>query len=113
MWLPRYHWCSGTHAEEGRQVLEGMYANDCTSIEESRIAGGSGKAGSQISEAGVRSRPGALFRRTLGSYQSDYYTSASHEYLQGVKDPRLPVLTHAMLKLGPRRSQPLLGGLTK
>jgi hypothetical protein len=33
----------------------------------------------------------ALFRRTLGPYQRDYYTSANHEDFQGVKDPRGPV----------------------
>jgi hypothetical protein len=33
----------------------------------------------------------ALFRRTAGPYQRDYYTSANHEDLQGVKDPRRPV----------------------
>jgi hypothetical protein len=33
----------------------------------------------------------ALFRRTPGPYQRDYYTSANHEGLQGVKDLRGPV----------------------
>jgi hypothetical protein len=35
----------GPHADEGGEVLEGMYAQGCTSIEDSRIRGRSGRAG--------------------------------------------------------------------
>jgi hypothetical protein len=55
----------------------------------------------------------ALFRRTAGSYRLDYYTSAKHEVLQGVKDPTGPVGIHAGREPGPRGSQARLGGLTK
>jgi hypothetical protein len=36
---------SGPHAEEGGEVLEGMYAQGCTTIEESRIGVGKRRAG--------------------------------------------------------------------
>jgi hypothetical protein len=55
----------------------------------------------------------ALFRRTSGSYQGDYYTSENHEVLQGVKDPRGRVEMIATRKCGLRCSQPPLSGLTK
>jgi hypothetical protein len=45
-----------------------------------------------------------LFRRTHGSYQRDYYTSANREDLQGVKDPRGPVGIHARREPGLRCS---------
>jgi hypothetical protein len=55
----------------------------------------------------------ALFRRTPGSCQRDCYTSAKHEVLQGVKDPRGPVGIRATRKRRLRCSRPPLGGLTK
>jgi hypothetical protein len=36
---------SGPHADEGGEIFEGMYAQDCTTIEDSRIRGRSGRAG--------------------------------------------------------------------
>jgi hypothetical protein len=65
----------------------------------------------QFHERGYDQVLPALFRRTPGSYQRDYYASANHEDLQGVKDPRGPVGIHATRKRGPRCSQPPLGGL--
>jgi hypothetical protein len=55
----------------------------------------------------------ALLRRTPGSCRRDYDTSANHEDLQEVKDPRGPVGIHATRKRGSRCIQPLLGGLAK
>jgi hypothetical protein len=55
----------------------------------------------------------ALFRRTPGLCRRDYSTSAKHEVLQGVEDPRGPVGIHATRKGGLRWSQPPLGVLTK
>jgi hypothetical protein len=51
---------SGPHAEEGGEVLEGMYAQGCTTIEESRVRGRSGRAGGQVSTAEIRSGPAGI-----------------------------------------------------
>jgi hypothetical protein len=55
----------------------------------------------------------ALLRRRAGSYQRDYYNSASHGDLQGVKDPRGLVGVIATRKRWIRCSQPPLWGVTK
>jgi hypothetical protein len=47
----------GPHAEEGGEVLEGMYAQGRTTIEESRIRGRSGRAWGQVSAAETGSGP--------------------------------------------------------
>jgi hypothetical protein len=44
---------SGPHADEGGEILEGVYAQDCTSIEDSRIRGRSAMAGSRDTGSGV------------------------------------------------------------
>jgi hypothetical protein len=46
-----------SHAEEGREALEGLYSYGCTSLEESRISGRSGRAGGQVSAAQTRPCP--------------------------------------------------------
>jgi hypothetical protein len=51
----------------------------------------------------------ALLRRAPGSHERDHYTSANHEVLQGVKDPRGPVGMHARRKPGLRCRQPPSG----
>jgi hypothetical protein len=38
----------GAHAEEGGEVLEGMYTEGCKSPEESKIRGGSGITGAKF-----------------------------------------------------------------
>jgi hypothetical protein len=48
----------GTHEYEGGEVLEGMYAEGCTSLEESRIHGQLRRAGGQISVSVARSSVG-------------------------------------------------------
>jgi hypothetical protein len=107
---PELPMSSGPGASEGGEVPEGIHAQGCTTIEESRIRGQSGRAGGQVSASGVCRHcfegPGRL-------HQRDYYTSANHEDLQGVKDPRRPVGMTATRKRGPRCSRPPLGGLTK
>jgi hypothetical protein len=55
----------------------------------------------------------ALFRSPAGLRQRDYSTSANHDDLQGITDPRGPVGMTVTRKRGPRCSQPPLGGLTK
>jgi hypothetical protein len=77
------------------------------------LGGRSGKADGQVSGEGHGQVLPALFRRTLGPYRRDYYTSANHEDLQGVKHPRGPVGIHATYKCGRRYSQPPIAGLTK
>jgi hypothetical protein len=57
----------GPHADVGWEVLEGMYAEDCTSLRDVRISGDigqSGRAGGQVSgseaeswAAGIVSKP--------------------------------------------------------
>jgi hypothetical protein len=77
----------GPHAEEGEEVLKGMYAHGHILIEESKISGRSGRAGGEVSASGDGKVLPVLFRRTPGPYQRDYYTSANHDGLQGVKNP--------------------------
>jgi hypothetical protein len=48
------------HVEEGGEVLEGMYANGYTSMEESRIPANSGKAEGHVSAAVVWSGPAGI-----------------------------------------------------
>jgi hypothetical protein len=51
---------SGSHADGGEEVLGGMYAEGCRSIEESRITEQSGSTGRQVSAARVRSGPAGI-----------------------------------------------------
>jgi hypothetical protein len=51
---------SGPHAEEGAEILEGMYPQGWTSPNESNIQGGSGRAGGQVSALGVWSDPAGI-----------------------------------------------------
>jgi hypothetical protein len=51
---------SGPGAPEGGEVLEGMSAQGCTTIEESRIHGRSERAGGHVSAAGGRSGPAGI-----------------------------------------------------
>jgi hypothetical protein len=51
---------SGPHTDEGGEILEGMYAQGCTTIEDSRIRGGSGRAGGLDTGSGVESASSAL-----------------------------------------------------
>jgi hypothetical protein len=59
----------GQHAEVGGEVLEGMCADRCTNVEESRISGRSGmagmagRAGGQVSAARVRSGPAGIISK--------------------------------------------------
>jgi hypothetical protein len=55
----------GPHKEEGGEVLEGMYAYSCTSIEESRISGQPGMAGGQVAVSMVRSGPARIVSKDL------------------------------------------------
>jgi hypothetical protein len=48
------------HTQVGGTVLEGMYTDVCTSIEESRISGRPGRTRCQVSAAGVRSGPAGI-----------------------------------------------------
>jgi hypothetical protein len=48
------------HAEEGGEVLEGMYSNGCMSMEESKISGQSGRARGHVSAAVVGSGPAGI-----------------------------------------------------
>jgi hypothetical protein len=50
----------GPYAEEGGEVLEGMYAQGCTRIEEAKTQGRSGRAGGQVSAAETRSGPAGI-----------------------------------------------------
>jgi hypothetical protein len=95
----------GPHAEMGGDVLEATYAQGCTAIEESRTKKKSGRARGQVSAAETRSRPAGIV--------SNDYTSANHEDLQAVKDPRGAVGVHARRDPGLRCSQPPLGDLAK
>jgi hypothetical protein len=51
---------SGPHADEGGKILEGMYAQGCTSIQDSRRRGRSRRAGRLDSGSGVESTSSAL-----------------------------------------------------
>jgi hypothetical protein len=55
----------GPHVEEGGEILEGMYAQGCATIEESRMRGQSGRACGQDSAAGVRSGPAGIVSKDL------------------------------------------------
>jgi hypothetical protein len=81
--LPR---TSEIHAEE-----EGMYWRGYVSKVACRFAarGLDNQEGQEakFQHRGYNQVLRVLFRRTPGSYQRDYYTSANHEGLQGVKDP--------------------------
>jgi hypothetical protein len=55
----------GSHAEDGGDVLEGMFAQGWMTIEDSRIRGRSGRAGGQVSGAGYDQVLPALFRTVL------------------------------------------------
>jgi hypothetical protein len=59
---------SGSHADEGGEILEGMYAQGCTSIEDSRIRGRSGMAGGPDTGSGVASTSSALAISTQRQY---------------------------------------------
>jgi hypothetical protein len=64
---------SGTHADEGGEILEGIYAQGFTSIEDSRIRGRSGRAGGLDTGSGEGQR--LLLRQCLlrdNTYQRDY-----------------------------------------
>jgi hypothetical protein len=51
----------GPHADEGGEVLEWMYAQGCTTIEESKITGRPGRAEfRQVSILGGRSGPAGI-----------------------------------------------------
>jgi hypothetical protein len=51
---------SRPHGDEGGEVLEGMYRQGCTTIEESRIRGQPGRAGGQVSASETRSGPAGI-----------------------------------------------------
>jgi hypothetical protein len=51
---------SSPHAEEGGEVLEGMYAQGSMTMEEEKIRRRSGRAWGQVSAAGVRSGPAGI-----------------------------------------------------
>jgi hypothetical protein len=55
----------GPHTEEGGEALEGMYAQGCTTIEDSRIRGRSGRAGGQVLAAETRSDPAGIVSKDL------------------------------------------------
>jgi hypothetical protein len=55
---------SGPHADEGGKILEGMYAQGWTNIEDSRIRGRSGMAGGLDTGSGVESTSSALAMST-------------------------------------------------
>jgi hypothetical protein len=57
---PRLLAVPGQHADEGGEILEGMYAQGCTSIEDSRIRGRSGREGGLDTGSGVGSTSSAL-----------------------------------------------------
>jgi hypothetical protein len=59
---------SGPHADEGGEILEGMYAQGCTSIEDSRIRGGSGMARGLYTGSGVESTSSAVAMSTQRQY---------------------------------------------
>jgi hypothetical protein len=67
----------GPHAEEGGEILEGMYAEGCTSIEDSRLHAQSGRAG--MPEGQVLP---ALSRRTPVPYERDYWALANPEMIR-------------------------------
>jgi hypothetical protein len=67
----------------------------------------------QFSAAGVRSGSAGIVSKESRIVLRDYCTSAKHEGLQGVKDPRGLVGMITTRKRGLRCSQPPLGGLTK
>jgi hypothetical protein len=51
---------SGPHVEEGREVRWGMYADGCTSLEQSKISARSGRAGGRVLAAETRSGPAGI-----------------------------------------------------
>jgi hypothetical protein len=58
----------GPHAEEGGEILTGMYAQGCTTIEDSCIRGQSGRPGGIDAVSGVGSKVPALAMSTQGQY---------------------------------------------
>jgi hypothetical protein len=59
---------SGPHADEGGEILDGMYAQGCTIIEDSRIRGRSGRAGGPDTGFGGRVnvfRSGNIYSETI------------------------------------------------
>jgi hypothetical protein len=56
---------AGPHAEEEWEVLEGMYADGCALIEESKISAHSGRERGQVSAAGVRLGPAGIVSKDL------------------------------------------------
>jgi hypothetical protein len=59
---------SGPYADEGGEILEGMYAQGCTSIEDSRIRGRSGRAGGLDTGSRVGPTSSALAMSTQRQY---------------------------------------------
>jgi hypothetical protein len=55
---------SGPHAEEGGDILSGMYAQGCATIEDSRICRQSGRRGGLDTVSGVGSKASALAMST-------------------------------------------------
>jgi hypothetical protein len=77
---------SDPHADEGSEVLEERTHKTAGLLKNRRF-----KEDMEGNEAKFQQRwynqvMPALFRRTAGLYQRDYYTSANHEDSQGVKD---------------------------
>jgi hypothetical protein len=97
---------SGPHADEGGEILEGMYAQGCTSIEDSRIHGRSGRRPRY--RFGCRVNvfcSGKVYSETMPTKVITYYAISEGVTVQGIKDPRGTT--------GSRCSQTRLGGLTK
>jgi hypothetical protein len=63
-WVSELLAVSGPHADEGGEILEGMYAQGCTSNEDSLISGRSGRAGGLDTGSGPGSASSALAMST-------------------------------------------------
>jgi hypothetical protein len=60
---------SGPHADEGGEILSGLYAQSCTRIEDSRLRGRSGMAGSLVTGSGTGSTAYGSVMLERRSYQ--------------------------------------------
>jgi hypothetical protein len=69
-------------------ILEGMHADGCASLQESRSQEDQERQEAKFQQRGYGQVLAELFRRTAGPYQRDYYPSGNYEGLQGIKDSR-------------------------
>jgi hypothetical protein len=107
---PRFLAVCGPHAEEGGEIIEGMYAQGFTHTW--KIWKGRRARYRLVGGANVFCS-GNVYSETMPTNVITYQAISEIVTLQGVKDPRGTTGIHATRTRGYRCSQPPLGGLTK